>query len=156
MIELITQDGYTMYVERHILEHFDDYKAFLKIQDIMSIIPFPVPVYDKASMTVIFQLIKEYEKLCKSVEYIFYINDGRYKQDIEINILNTIINGETVKLINDKINKIANLFGQDCLIHKICTKYESHIKKIDPFIYVYAKNYNILRVFNGCASLQYD
>src|SRR5271170_786885 len=66
MIELLTNDGYIMYVERHILEYFDIYKAFLKIMDIMPVIPFAIPVYDKASMIVIFQLVKEYDDLCKN------------------------------------------------------------------------------------------
>jgi hypothetical protein len=157
MIELLTNDGYIMYVERHILEYFDIYKAFLKIMDIMPVIPFAIPVYDKASMIVIFQLVKEYDDLCKNaivynkldatlmyrLDNEMYEGTVKYKTAVDEYLKNkrlTIMfnNKKSILLIDDMVIKISNLYGVNSLINMICNKYKeyftghaAHIKILD-------------------------
>jgi hypothetical protein len=58
--QLLTTDNRTMFVENCLLQQFDDYKSFIQLQYLFTIIPIPIPTYSHDYMKFIFFLVQYY------------------------------------------------------------------------------------------------
>jgi hypothetical protein len=119
--QLLTTDNHTIFVENYLLQQFDDYKSFIQLQYLFTIIPIPIPTYNYDYMEFIFYIVKYYVPNfwlyyhidCYIRKYIIKNNVYDYHK-----ILNDLNN---IKIIIIKFNNPLIIHAIDRYLHDFTT-----------------------------------